>query len=356
MTPQVPWKRGFNDFYPLLKWKEQLRESGLVIKYFSDEQQSDLRNCDVLVFDYRYYKYKYIDWSVASCKAIEFCLAIRPYVEQLVLFDSDDSSGSRCFQITPFVDIHLKKQLLRDKSKYHINDGDRSYMPWIPEDHTPSHIVYNELKVADADKVRLAWNIGMLDYRQFPLSRLYPIGTSLLFNGWYKSPWCFEPEESKILLTSYRGSISTDTRYSFQRRILAEKLSGLRARGYRLEVGGKVKKSRYLAELRKSKVIVSPFGWGEICYRDFEAYLYGAILVKPSMEHLETYPDLYIENETYFKIGWNLEGLDVLLSDIDTNYADYLPVAVEGQRRYIDYTHDFERFFLHLKSTLGIYV
>ena len=31
---------------------------------------------------------------------------------------------------------------------------------------------------------------------------------------------------------------------------------------------------------------MSPFGFGEICYRDFEAMLNGACLIKPDVSHL----------------------------------------------------------------------
>ena len=32
--------------------------------------------------------------------------------------------------------------------------------------------------------------------------------------------------------------------------------------------------------------MLSPFGWGEICYRDFEAALNGMLLIKPDMNTL----------------------------------------------------------------------
>jgi len=37
----------------------------------------------------------------------------------------------------------------------------------------------------------------------------------------------------------------------------------------------------YLNMLHRSKVVVSPWGWGEACYRDYEAILAGCVLVKP---------------------------------------------------------------------------
>ena len=41
---------------------------------------------------------------------------------------------------------------------------------------------------------------------------------------------------------------------------------------------------------RESKLCFSPFGYGEVCWRDFEAMSTGAVLVKPDMSHLQARP------------------------------------------------------------------
>lgn len=66
----------------------------------------------------------------------------------------------------------------------------------------------------------------------------------------------------------------------------------------------------YFDELAKSKIAVSPFGWGEVCWRDFEAIACGCLLVKPSMEHVETYPFRYEDGETYVSVRWDLSDLE----------------------------------------------
>ena len=42
--------------------------------------------------------------------------------------------------------------------------------------------------------------------------------------------------------------------------------------------------------MRHSRICISPFGYGEICWRDFEAILCGCLVVKPDMSHVETNP------------------------------------------------------------------
>jgi hypothetical protein len=73
----------------------------------------------------------------------------------------------------------------------------------------------------------------------------------------------------------------------------------------------------YYEELRSSRICVSPFGYGEICWRDFEAVLMGSLLVKPDMSHLRTEPDIFIPGETYVPVRWDF-------SDLEETCARYL--------------------------------
>ena len=48
--------------------------------------------------------------------------------------------------------------------------------------------------------------------------------------------------------------------------------------------------------MRQSKIVVSPFGFGEMCHRDFEAWGCGAVLLKPRVDHLRTLPAHHISS------------------------------------------------------------
>lgn len=67
---------------------------------------------------------------------------------------------------------------------------------------------------------------------------------------------------------------------------------------------------KYMTELRDSKLCFSPFGYGELCWRDVEAFMAGSVLVKPDMGHLETHPDLFVPYETYVPIRWDFSDLE----------------------------------------------
>ena len=88
----------------------------------------------------------------------------------------------------------------------------------------------------------------------------------------------------------------------------------------------------YVLEMRRSKAILSPFGWGEICTRDFESFVYGATLLKPSMEHCITWPNVYQANKTYVPMKWDFSDFDEIMSKIGSK--EYTEIAQNGQQYY----------------------
>lgn len=72
----------------------------------------------------------------------------------------------------------------------------------------------------------------------------------------------------------------------------------------------RVDQQEYYREMQRSRISVSPFGFGELCWRDFETILCGALLVKPDMAHVKTQPDLFIPGETYAPVAWDYSDLE----------------------------------------------
>ena len=79
---------------------------------------------------------------------------------------------------------------------------------------------------------------------------------------------------------------------------------------------------------------ISPYGWGEVCYRDFEIVISGALLIKPSMDHLSTFPDVYIPHETYIPVSWELNDLAETVERSLANYNFAKQIAQNGQDVY----------------------
>ncbi len=72
---------------------------------------------------------------------------------------------------------------------------------------------------------------------------------------------------------------------------------------------GRVSPGQYAQEMTQSRICLSPFGYGEICWRDFEAVAYGCLLFKPSMDHVESRPDIFQAFETYVPVAWDFSDL-----------------------------------------------
>jgi hypothetical protein len=94
--------------------------------------------------------------------------------------------------------------------------------------------------------------------------------------------------------------------------------------------------------------VLSPFGWGEVCFRDFEAILHGAALAKPSMDHVETWPDVYRPGETFVALRWDAKDLtdacETLLSSPSERRrlaANAVEALGEAHRRLGERTESF---------------
>ena len=65
----------------------------------------------------------------------------------------------------------------------------------------------------------------------------------------------------------------------------------------------------YYREMQRGRICISPFGYGEICWRDFEAIVCGCLLIKPDMSHVDTNPDIFRAYETYVPVQWDFTDL-----------------------------------------------
>jgi hypothetical protein len=96
----------------------------------------------------------------------------------------------------------------------------------------------------------------------------------------------------------------------------------------------KISLSEYFSELRNSQIGVGPFGVGEITLRDFEIIICGAALIKPDMNHLETWPNLFQPDETYVPHKWDLSDLKEKLNGLIGNPDLRIQLAMKAQKNY----------------------
>jgi hypothetical protein len=358
LTYQNGYKRGACDFYPLIKWDKNLKNEGLFVSYFSNHEDPGLLRMNVVIIDHRYYRRltviekKYPDLEFI----LELISELKKREVKIVLFDNSDGSGSDQFAFIKYVDTFVKKQVLKNRRLYLENNGILSRKPFLKgyklnlENKRDNNDNYVPCPEKYLYKIKVGWNIGMLDYRRIPFSKYLPIGTSRLFNSLLKGPNFQEDIKNKLITSTFRGQVKSESEiYSFQRNKVIETF---KKKNSSYVTGGIIPRKEYLKELRQSKTCVSPFGWGEICYRDFEAIIAGCLLIKPDMDHIETYPDIYRKGETYLPLKWNMTDLEDTLKDAVENYQKYTELIKNAQRTYKKAISNSQEFIHHFKSII----
>jgi hypothetical protein len=71
----------------------------------------------------------------------------------------------------------------------------------------------------------------------------------------------------------------------------------------------------------RAKIIVSPWGYGELCFRDFEAILDECVLVKPHTDFIETLGNILRPNETYIGCAPDASDLEEIIHSSLANRA-----------------------------------
>mgnify|MGYP001548079625 FL=1 len=315
---------GHDDLYPIYRYKDNLlREAGMIIQLFRDLEKFYKKGGDVALVECRAFQ------KGDKGHHIGFLQKLRNTYTHVYWLDSVDPSGSDSFWAIPYVDAFFKKQLLKDRQAYTINEYDKSVRNWVDFERLPDQYPhYIPCPEEELNKLKVSWNLAFCDYR------LLPWGINYFHNYFFGNPKFIDVRKHRIFDYSFRGTITNEAKKGIgdQRRRSLQVLRQM-SHNYATSFGGKVSKKLYLSELTNIKVSVSPFGWGELCYRDIESIMSGCILLKPSMEHLETFPDIYIKNKTYISIDWDLHDLKEKMIHVLDNYEDYIMIAEYAQQQ-----------------------
>jgi catechol 2,3-dioxygenase-like lactoylglutathione lyase family enzyme len=230
-----------------------------------------------------------------------------------VLAYLDDNDGTEIQQgaFVPWFDLWFKKQLFRDRSLYlKTFEGYRLFTEYYAQKYNVSDDRDLEpitpLRPEDLGKLRLCWNILVGEYPLRPWRekaialwvRLFGLRAARWF---VRQPRYTGRPSPKLNVCHARfGAGAYRPTVGFQRKHFLAAVSG--QPGF---LAGRVPKKQYDQELKTVQGILSPFGWGEVCYRDSEAVRHGSVLFKPQVDHMETWPDLYRPGETYVPLDWD---------------------------------------------------
>jgi hypothetical protein len=132
--------------------------------------------------------------------------------------------------------------------------------------------------------------------------------------------------------------VRTDRLYTEHRRGAWDELQKI-AKNHTI-VAGKSTPSEFVEVLKRSKIGLSPFGMGELCYRDLEVIQWGCLLIKPDMSKVITEPDFFKPMETYVPVKPDWSDLNETIEKVLANFKDYEYIINNAREKVVEmYTY-----------------
>jgi len=231
-----------------------------------------------------------------------------------VYFDGDDDSCVQWPEMAGAVDAYVKKHMFSDPARYAREYvGKSNLTDYVHRTHGFSFesdpIRHTRpLSQEEIKSLRLGWNLSQDE----KIVKLWQGMKSV----------AAVPRTVDVVC---RASAQPESWIYPLRRPVVSALEELAKRRPILLPTQKVTQEQYNQEMLSSRICISPFGYGEICWRDFEAIACGCLLVKPDMSHVRTRPDIFVPGQTYVPVRWDF-------SDLAETCERYLDQPVELAR------------------------
>lgn len=344
------------DTFPIRVFRESLCDLGITVTFTQNPLPSDLLRFDLILLVQLFL----FEILPAGQRNRDGVLRLLDQYDRIgipvVWLDASDTVGPINKDVLDRVRVYAMRQLLKDRNQYTLPTLHGS----VSEDYyyrtfdlsLPSKPWFASISAENLDKLTVFWNIALSDWRVLHPNRLRRAVGIIFPNPTYR------PRVTRVDLSvrsiDITCRVSTHPKFpivNFHRELV--KSSILRTKYLRVvRAEGTVSYHVYLNELRDSRVAVSPFGRGEICYRDFEAFAAGCVVVKPDMSHLDTFPECFLANQTYVPHRWDMSDLGIIIEQILDHIDEYQQIAHAGQHRFIDICDDSESFALHFQALI----
>ena len=110
----------------------------------------------------------------------------------------------------------------------------------------------------------------------------------------------------------------------------------------------------FVETIKRSKCVLSPYGMGEICFRDFEIIRFGSIMIKPDMSKVITHPNIYIPYETYIPCALDWSDLIEKINWVKDNPKQCKEI-IENARRIMKESYTIENLLLYWYNMISTF-
>ena len=243
---------------------------------------------------------------------------------KLVFLDSFAPSDLRyAAALGPLVDLYVKKHVLRDRTRYGIaTAGDTNLTDWYGQRYgIAQEPVCFDIPAGFLSKLVVGPSFAAAPY---------------LLGGFASGRRPNPSGRRRFDLHARIGGAGGG--HTWYERMRVEALAAVGTLG---GIGqtptGHISHWAYLVEMAQAKICFSPFGYGEVCYRDYEAVYAGALLLKPDMNQIETDPDIFVDGQTYVSMAWDFSDL----ADKLRHYLDRPEQIRQISQRAFDVLHRY---------------
>jgi len=118
-------------------------------------------------------------------------------------------------------------------------------------------------------------------------------------------------------------NIENNIPYDEYRKPCIDVVNQLSCNVYKLNQGEKLPPEEYYNKMASSKIVLAPFGYGEMAPRDIEAISFGSILIKPYTDFIDSNPMWYEEGKTYIACRNDFADLEERIQYVLDNF-EYL--------------------------------
>ena len=311
---------------PLRRGRGTLRRRGWTLAF------DDARPADVVALQ--------VDWRTPADDVTHWLDGLREQGRPVVFLDHFDATATPYPQAIARCDRYLKKQLPQPLSSlatsYSAGSSTGNELAIHYGFEPTSELCGDAAETLEADpaRVQVGWNVGASDFVRKPLL------------GWWSKlrrpmPWSRRPFDVNCIAGV--GPPDVDDWYSRHRHAAVDAAHALPDEVSRLVRAtgpgrpGALPKRQYERSFGQARLVVSPFGYGEICYRDFEAIAHGALLVKPRMPPMTTQPDVFREGETYAACAWDFGDLAAVVAERLADAEGSAAMAARAREELRDY-------------------